>query len=130
MIQVKLRENLRYFDDFDTDFSIKAGEVKEFPIRLLKSYTFKRALMNGDLILVSGSVEFIYKDSIFKVDSDKPFDGLFLFTNKETVTKDLKNNVIPQTEAPQTEDKHSQSKGSTSPAKTPEKGVKQNGKTK
>jgi len=98
MIQLKLRDNLRYYDDFDTDFSIKAGEVKEFPERLLKSYSFKRALMNGDLILVQGSVEFKFKDALFKVSSENPNDGIFLFADNSMQVKDLKTQTMKSVE--------------------------------
>jgi len=98
MIQLKLRDNLRYYDDFDTDFSIKAGEVKEFPERLLKSYSFKRALMNGDLILVQGSVEFKFKDALFKVSSQNPNDGIFLFSDNSMQVKNLQTQTMKPAE--------------------------------
>ena len=94
MVQVKIRNNLRSYDDYDTDFSIRAGEIKEFPSRLLKSYSIKRALMSGDLILVSGDVEFTYKDAIFKINGENPNDGIFLFADNTTAIKNLDTNKM------------------------------------
>jgi len=94
MVQIKLRDNLRYYDDFDTDFSIRAGEVKELPERLLKSYSFKRAILNGDFIIIEGKIEFKYKDALFKVSAENPEEGIFLFEDNSIKTKDLKTNKM------------------------------------
>lgn len=61
MVDVKLRDNFRYFDDFDTDFKISAGEIKELPERNIKAYQIKQYLFNGHLKVMSGEVLMMIK---------------------------------------------------------------------
>jgi hypothetical protein len=58
---VKLRENLRVLDDYDTDFTIKVGEEKELPERVMRSIVIRNMLWKGELILTKGSVAFPLK---------------------------------------------------------------------
>ena len=139
MIQIKLRKNLRIFDNYDTDFYIKAGEVKELNDRLLKSYSIKSALMRGDLILVDGDIEFKFKDSLFKVCSDNPNDGIFLFADKTMMVKDLPTNTFKKTAvtkptivpvAPKPIARKPFFKGGSLSTKKPKEELKTHGKTK
>ena len=92
-IKVKLRENRRIIDEYDCDFYIKAGEVKILNPRVLKSYALRQHILNGDLILVEGEVEFVFKDSLFRVSAKEPTIGYFLMKDR-TIKKDLVTNII------------------------------------
>ena len=61
MIEVKLRDNFRMFDDFDTDFVISAGEKKVLPERDLKAYQIKQYLYHGHLKVVTGEILLMIK---------------------------------------------------------------------
>jgi len=89
-MKVKLLENLRYFEQDDTDFIIDAGQVKELPEKYLRSYSIKTFLFTGRLRLVEGSVLYHMKSALIYIDSEnfyvKEFGRFF--------TKDLEFDAI------------------------------------
>lgn len=70
MLKVKIKDNLRYFDQDDTDFQIDKGEVKELFDKDLKSYSIKYFLFTGRLQVVSGYIMFMYKNARIYIDKD------------------------------------------------------------
>ena len=63
MFKVKLRDNLRYFETDDSDFIMKAGEVRELPPRMFRSFEIRGALYYGRLKLAGGDCLFGMKNA-------------------------------------------------------------------
>ena len=70
MTKVQLRENLRYFEQDDTDFTIISGQTKELPEKYLRSYSIKNFLFTGRLLVVEGEFLFNFKNSKIYVTKD------------------------------------------------------------
>ena len=84
-MKVKLRENLRYFEQDDTDFTIMAKEVKELPIKNLRSYSIKHFLFTGKLGVVEGDVKIKFKSAYLYISPE----GLYGKEYGKYFSKDL-----------------------------------------
>ena len=67
MTKVRLKENLRYFEADDTDFNIKAKEIKELPEKYLRSYSIKHHLFHGLFEIVEGEFTYHMKSALIYV---------------------------------------------------------------
>ena len=89
MLKIKLKDNLRYFEQDDTDYNIQAGEIKELPDKFLRSYSIKLFLFTQRFEIVSGEILFYYKDGLVYACPDgifgKEFDKYFIKEENENV---------------------------------------------
>ena len=105
-MKVKLRENLRYFESDDSDFSISANQIKELQEKTFKSYSIKYHLFSGGLQAVEGEALIIIKHATILFSAElNPFCygyefGNFFKKNVETqeqfwIDKDEITNLDP-----------------------------------
>jgi hypothetical protein len=89
LVKVTLRPNLRYHEEYQADFEIRAGEIKEIKPQMLKSYAIRALLWAGDLILVEGEVNFTLKTAKVTIKAGDNFatvleDGKVHYRNLDT----------------------------------------------
>ncbi len=92
MLKVKLREQLRYYNDYNSDFDINVGQEKILTDRDLKSYGVKNYLFQGHLILTEGELLMNYKESLIKFSSKHPDKAYVKDKNKYFI-----KHLIPDT---------------------------------
>ncbi|MDD3106290.1 MAG: hypothetical protein PHP65_00595 [Bacilli bacterium] len=89
MLKIKLKDNLRYFEQDDTDYNIQAGEIKELPDKFLRSYSIKLFLFSKRFEIVSGATLFYYKEGLVYACPDgifgKELDKYFIKEENENV---------------------------------------------
>jgi hypothetical protein len=87
-MKVRLRPNLRFFDDFDSDFNITSKQTSvSVPARSLQSYAIKSGLMKGDLIPTSGECSFFFKGAFVVFSSSFP-QKMYFYENGLTFVRD------------------------------------------
>jgi len=149
MFKVKLRDNLRYFETDDSDFIMKAGEVRELPPRMFRSFEIRGALYYGRLKLAGGDCLFgmknarlyfsaLHPDFCFGLEASKFFKrdldaDTITFVKDEEVPEDvrefLKAGELPADrkpapapkDEPRKEDKKSEEKPEAPKEEVPEK---------
>lgn len=90
MLKIKLKDNLRYFDTDDTDFSIVSGQVKELSPKYMKSYSIKLFLFTGRFEVMDGDVLFTYKSALIYISPE----GLYGLEDGKFFTKDFEMNTL------------------------------------
>jgi hypothetical protein len=93
MVLVKLRENIRWFDNDDSEFNILSGQTKELPEKSMRSYALKDMLFRGQLIMVEGEMLFNLKEGKILLSGSHP-GTLYGYEYGEYFIKDLSNETI------------------------------------
>jgi hypothetical protein len=87
---IKLKDNLRYFEVDDSDFTITRDEKKYLDDKYLRSYSIKHYLFHGLFEVLDGELFFYFKNGKVLVNEK----GLYFFDDGKFYKKDLKNDEI------------------------------------
>jgi len=90
MMKIQLRENLRYFEHDDTDFTIQGKQIKELPEKHLRSYSIKHYLFSGKFKVLEGDVLFNMKSALVYICPE----GLYAKEYGKYFIKDLEFDTI------------------------------------